>query len=113
MMRSTATLMRRWARQQGPMRASRCWACLTLPHAPTRRLQALREHEELTKVKNIDRIELGCHSMPTWYYSPFPPEFRDAKVWVWAVSVLVVGRSVQWAGGGHECVYAGAQPIPT
>ena len=36
---------------------------------------SLREHEEVTKVKNIDRIELGCHIIETWYFSPFPKEF--------------------------------------
>jgi len=40
---------------------------------------ALREHEEFTKVKNIEHIELGPHIMETWYFSPFPPEFKDCK----------------------------------
>jgi hypothetical protein len=44
---------------------------LTLPHTPTRAPQ----------VKNIDQIELGRHVMDTWYFSPFPPEFKDCKVW--------------------------------
>lgn len=41
--------------------------------------QALREHEEFTKVKNIERIELGRYEMETWYFSPFPPEYKDCK----------------------------------
>eukprot|EP00192_Tetraselmis_astigmatica_P005340 CAMPEP_0117668456 /NCGR_PEP_ID=MMETSP0804-20121206/11561_1 /TAXON_ID=1074897 /ORGANISM="Tetraselmis astigmatica, Strain CCMP880" /LENGTH=453 /DNA_ID=CAMNT_0005476353 /DNA_START=254 /DNA_END=1615 /DNA_ORIENTATION=- len=40
---------------------------------------ALREHEEFTKVKNIDTIELGRHIMDTWYFSPFPQEYNDCK----------------------------------
>eukprot|EP00873_Tetraselmis_striata_P022574 jgi/Tetstr1/442838/TSEL_003215.t1 len=40
---------------------------------------ALREHEEFTKVKNIDVIELGRHDMDTWYFSPFPAEYNDVK----------------------------------
>ncbi len=36
--------------------------------------QSLREHEEVTKVKNVETIELGRHRMETWYFSPFPPE---------------------------------------
>lgn len=32
------------------------------------------------QVKNIDQIELGRHLIDTWYFSPFPPEFRDCKV---------------------------------
>lgn len=38
--------------------------------------QALeREHEEKTKVKNIQVIELGKFELDTWYYSPFPQEY--------------------------------------
>ncbi|KAL6778168.1 hypothetical protein ACKKBG_A17185 [Auxenochlorella protothecoides x Auxenochlorella symbiontica] len=39
----------------------------------------LREHEEFTKVKNIADIELGKYEMETWYFSPFPPEYRECK----------------------------------
>jgi histone acetyltransferase MYST1 len=42
--------------------------------------QQLREHEEFTKVKNVDMIQLGMHEMDTWYYSPLPPEYKDCKV---------------------------------
>jgi len=41
--------------------------------------QELRAHEEITKVKNIDKIELGRYEMETWYFSPFPPEFFNCK----------------------------------
>ena len=40
---------------------------------------ALREHEEVTKVRNILKVELGKHEMDTWYFSPFPPEFTRCK----------------------------------
>lgn len=35
---------------------------------------ALREHEEVTKVKNVNYIEIGRHRMETWYFSPLPKE---------------------------------------
>jgi MYST family zinc finger domain len=41
--------------------------------------QQLREHEEFTKVRNILTIELGRHEMDTWYFSPFPPEYKDVS----------------------------------
>lgn len=41
--------------------------------------QQLREHEEFTKVKNIEKIELGRYEMETWYFSPFPIEYRECK----------------------------------
>lgn len=31
-------------------------------------------------MKNIAQIELGRHVMDTWYFSPFPPEYKDCKV---------------------------------
>eukprot|EP00245_Coleochaete_scutata_P017280 TRINITY_DN8407_c0_g1_i1.p1 TRINITY_DN8407_c0_g1~~TRINITY_DN8407_c0_g1_i1.p1 ORF type:complete len:265 (-),score=51.56 TRINITY_DN8407_c0_g1_i1:35-829(-) len=40
---------------------------------------SLREHEEITKVKNISKIELGKYEMETWYFSPFPPEYSDCS----------------------------------
>ena len=62
-------------------------------------IEDLKEHEEATKVKNINKIELGkyvsrCrdvaavvlsgvlrrrYEIDTWYYSPFPEEFRQCE----------------------------------
>jgi histone acetyltransferase MYST1 len=39
--------------------------------------QSIREHERITKVKNINSIEFGRHTIDTWYFSPFPKEFAD------------------------------------
>jgi hypothetical protein len=36
-----------------------------------------REHEETTKVKNIETIVMGSWSIAAWYYSPFPQEYSD------------------------------------
>lgn len=40
---------------------------------------AIREHEEVTKVKNVEKIELGRYELDTWYFSPMPPELRECK----------------------------------
>jgi len=32
-------------------------------------------HEEFTKVKNINSIELGKYEIETWYFSPFPEKY--------------------------------------
>eukprot|EP00817_Percolomonadidae_sp_ATCC50343_P004630 CAMPEP_0117425614 /NCGR_PEP_ID=MMETSP0758-20121206/5864_1 /TAXON_ID=63605 /ORGANISM="Percolomonas cosmopolitus, Strain AE-1 (ATCC 50343)" /LENGTH=398 /DNA_ID=CAMNT_0005210231 /DNA_START=272 /DNA_END=1465 /DNA_ORIENTATION=- len=37
--------------------------------------QLEKEHEEMTKVKNIDTIVFGKYEIDTWYYSPYPEEF--------------------------------------
>ncbi|KAL3816064.1 hypothetical protein ACHAXA_010369 [Cyclostephanos tholiformis] len=40
---------------------------------------ALKEHEEVTKVKNVSTLELGKFRMDTWYFSPLPKELlRDS-----------------------------------
>jgi len=36
---------------------------------------SLREHEEVTKVKNVGRVELGRFTVETWYFSPYPKEY--------------------------------------
>eukprot|EP00162_Nutomonas_longa_P008673 comp18709_c0_seq1/m.33949 comp18709_c0_seq1/g.33949 ORF comp18709_c0_seq1/g.33949 comp18709_c0_seq1/m.33949 type:complete len:398 (-) comp18709_c0_seq1:32-1225(-) len=42
-----------------------------------------KEHEESTKVKNINTIELGRFDIDTWYFSPYPEEFASqAKLYL-------------------------------
>eukprot|EP00696_Hemimastix_kukwesjijk_P006556 gnl/Hemi2/18294_TR6044_c0_g1_i1.p1 gnl/Hemi2/18294_TR6044_c0_g1~~gnl/Hemi2/18294_TR6044_c0_g1_i1.p1 ORF type:complete len:437 (+),score=83.59 gnl/Hemi2/18294_TR6044_c0_g1_i1:124-1434(+) len=38
-----------------------------------------KEHEEITKVKNINTIELGRYEVDTWYFSPYPEEFSNVE----------------------------------
>ncbi|CBZ50652.1 moz/SAS family protein, related [Neospora caninum Liverpool] len=37
----------------------------------------LREHEEATKVKSINKIRMGRYSVDTWYFSPYPKLFQN------------------------------------
>jgi len=38
----------------------------------------LKEHEEVTKIKNISNVRFGKYYMECWYFSPFPKElFAD------------------------------------
>jgi len=39
-----------------------------------------KEHEEITKVKNIEKIEMGQWEVDTWYFSPYPDEYCRRKV---------------------------------
>jgi len=42
-----------------------------------------KEHEENTKVKHIDKVQFGKFEVDTWYYSPFPEEFKNQpKLWL-------------------------------
>mmetsp|Transcript_20053 Transcript_20053/g.29746 ORF Transcript_20053/g.29746 Transcript_20053/m.29746 type:complete len:384 (-) Transcript_20053:2051-3202(-) len=40
---------------------------------------SLREHEEVTKVKNVAFLELGEYRMETWYFSPLPKELLSEQ----------------------------------
>lgn len=37
--------------------------------------ETIRDHEEVTKVKNVNYIEVGKYRMETWYFSPIPKEY--------------------------------------
>ena len=39
-----------------------------------------REHEETTKVKNIEKIYMGGWEVECWYFSPYPEEYADANM---------------------------------
>lgn len=38
-----------------------------------------REHDEVTKVKNVEVIEMGKYEIDTWYFSPFPDEYARCR----------------------------------
>jgi MOZ/SAS family/MYST family zinc finger domain/RNA binding activity-knot of a chromodomain len=38
------------------------------------------EHEEQTKIKNIDRVIMADWEIESWYYSPFPASYHDLPV---------------------------------
>lgn len=42
-----------------------------------------REHEQITKVKYIDRIQFGKYEIDAWYFSPYPNEYgKQSKLWI-------------------------------
>ena len=42
-----------------------------------------KEHEALTKVKYIDRVQIGRFEIDTWYFSPYPEEYgKCPKLWI-------------------------------
>lgn len=42
-----------------------------------------KEHEAITKVKYIDRIQIGKYEIDTWYFSPYPEEYgKQPKLWI-------------------------------
>ncbi|GBP19988.1 hypothetical protein EVAR_11378_1 [Eumeta japonica] len=42
-----------------------------------------KEHEAITKIKYIDRIQIGKYEIDTWYFSPYPEEYgKQSKLWI-------------------------------
>uniref|UniRef100_A0A915HH89 Histone acetyltransferase n=1 Tax=Romanomermis culicivorax TaxID=13658 RepID=A0A915HH89_ROMCU len=42
-----------------------------------------KEHEQITKVKYIDRVQFGKYEIDTWYFSPYPEEYgKQPKLYV-------------------------------
>ena len=42
-----------------------------------------KEHEALTKVKYINKVQLGKYEIDTWYFSPYPEEYgKQSKLWI-------------------------------
>lgn len=42
-----------------------------------------KEHEAITKIKYVDRIQFGLYEIDTWYFAPFPEEYRKLpKLWI-------------------------------
>lgn len=42
----------------------------------------LKEHEEVTKIKNVSNVRFGKYIMECWYFSPFPKEYFDGKLFI-------------------------------
>lgn len=42
-----------------------------------------KEHEAITKIKYINKVQLGKYEIDTWYFSPFPAEYqKESKIWI-------------------------------
>lgn len=42
--------------------------------------QLEKENEDMTKVKNIERITIGKYEVDAWYYSPYPEEYTGGDM---------------------------------
>ncbi|XP_042361136.1 LOW QUALITY PROTEIN: histone acetyltransferase KAT8 [Plectropomus leopardus] len=42
-----------------------------------------KEHEAITKVKYVDKIQIGNYEIDAWYFSPFPEDYgKQPKLWI-------------------------------
>lgn len=63
--------------------------------------------EEVSRVKNIDRIEFGHHLVQTWYFSPYPQEIcgttGDSTVYICEFCLFYFGSRQQLARHREKC----------
>ncbi len=63
-----------------------------------------KEHEEITKVKNIQCIVLGRYEIETWYFSPYPEEYSgDEKMYVCEYCLKYMKRHKTLIGHSLKC----------
>jgi histone acetyltransferase MYST1 len=67
-----------------------------------------REHEEATKVKNIQRIEIGPWEIDCWYFSPFPDEYcHQPKLFICERCLKYMRHQETLARHQPGCPYSG------
>lgn len=63
--------------ERGAVKAQKEAAALKEGATASEKKEAEKEHEEATKVKNIQTIVLDRYAIDTWYYSPFPGDYSQ------------------------------------
>ena len=65
-----------------------------------------REHEEATKVKNIEKIYMGPWEVEAWYYSPYPEEYAyEEKLFVCEFCLKYCKRKDNYLRHKRECTW--------
>ena len=65
-------------KKKGPKQGKKRSADEIAPNPGAGHFEHEKEHEEVSKVRNIQRIELGRYVVDTWYFSPYPEEYCNA-----------------------------------
>ncbi|GFG39457.1 hypothetical protein Cfor_08406 [Coptotermes formosanus] len=64
------------------------------------------EHEALTKVKYIDRIQIGRYEIDTWYFSPYPEEYgKQSKLWICEYCLKYMRLEKTFRYHMSECIF--------
>nr|ABU97226.1 MOF [Drosophila simulans]ABU97234.1 MOF [Drosophila simulans] len=63
-----------------------------------------KEHESITKIKYIDKLQFGNYEIDTWYFSPFPEEYGKARtLYVCEYCLKYMRFRASYAYHLHEC----------
>ncbi|CAH0386885.1 unnamed protein product [Bemisia tabaci] len=65
-----------------------------------------KEHEAITKVKYIDRIQIGRYEIDTWYFSPYPDDYgKQSKLWICEFCLRYMRLEKTYRYHMSECIY--------
>lgn len=67
-----------------------------------------KEHEQITKVKYIDRIQIGKFEIDTWYFSPYPEEYgRQSKLWLceYCLKYMRLEKTYRYHMVSSNCIF--------
>lgn len=68
--------------------------------------KSLREHNEATKVRTVEEIQIGPHVMKTWYFSPFPAEYcKHKKLYFCEFCLTFFGGADELRRHGKHCTW--------
>jgi len=54
---------------------------------------------QITKVKYIDKVQIGKYEIDTWYFSPYPEEYgKQTKLWIceWCLKYMKLEKSYRY-----------------
>ena len=59
---------------------------------------------EISRVRNLERIQMGSHEIEPWYFSPYPAEFSDCdNVFICEMCLLYFGSERQFQRHRDKC----------
>ena len=65
-----------------------------------------KEYEEKTKVKNINTLQIGRYELDTWYYSPFPDDYRyEHKIFCCPFCLKYMKHEANYERHRRECTW--------
>jgi histone acetyltransferase HTATIP len=59
---------------------------------------------EISRVRNLERIQMGDYEIEPWYFSPYPAEFSDSDmVFICEFCLSYFGNATQFSRHRHKC----------
>ncbi|KAK5165137.1 Histone acetyltransferase [Saxophila tyrrhenica] len=84
------------------------------PHVPYSREEEIEKlrtggsmtqnQTEISRVRNLERIQMGTYEVEPWYFSPYPAEFADSElVYICEFCLSYFGNSTQFGRHRKKC----------